>query len=67
MASPIARINGPQAETGDKKIHVQKLSERITAWPEDDWSGISDTKQRRRQQNRLNQRVRRKLHSECLC
>lgn len=66
MALPIARINGPQAETGDEKIHVQKLSERITTWPEEDWSGVSDPKQRRRLQNRLNQRVRRKLQLECL-
>ncbi|KAL4966955.1 uncharacterized protein BDV14DRAFT_33846 [Aspergillus stella-maris] len=59
MTSPIAWINGRQAETGDKRIRVQKLSERITTWPEDDWSGVSDPKQRRRLQNRLNQRVRR--------
>lgn len=66
MASSIARNYEPQEETADKRIYVQKLSERITAWPEDDWSGVSDPKQRRRLQNRLNQRVRRKLQLDYL-
>ncbi|RAL03716.1 uncharacterized protein BO80DRAFT_422648 [Aspergillus ibericus CBS 121593] len=43
----------------DKRIRLQQFSERIAAWPEDDWSGISDSKQRRRLQNRVNQRARR--------
>ncbi|KAL4782552.1 hypothetical protein BJX76DRAFT_358817 [Aspergillus varians] len=59
MASPVAWKNGTQAETVDRRIYVGKLSERITAWPEEDWSGVSDPKQRRRLQNRLNQRARR--------
>jgi hypothetical protein len=41
-------------------IQIQHFSERITAWPDEDWSGISDPKERRKLQNRLNQRALRK-------
>jgi hypothetical protein len=41
-------------------IVLRSFSQRITAWPDGDWSGISDPKLRRKMQNRLNQRVRRK-------
>lgn len=44
----------------DKEIIVQPFSQRINAWPDDDWSGIGDSKQRRRLQNRVNQRAKRK-------
>ncbi|OGM51063.1 hypothetical protein ABOM_000290 [Aspergillus bombycis] len=53
------RKTGPEIGALGKRICVRQFSERITAWPEEDWSGISDSKQRRRLQNRLNQRARR--------
>ncbi|KAE8133568.1 hypothetical protein BDV38DRAFT_257972 [Aspergillus pseudotamarii] len=58
-SSLIERETGSEAGTASKKICVRQFSERITTWPEEDWSGISDSKQRRRLQNRLNQRARR--------
>ncbi|KAE8150282.1 hypothetical protein BDV25DRAFT_172278 [Aspergillus avenaceus] len=51
--------NGYDVETADNRICVRQFSDRIMEWPEEDWSGISDPKQRRKLQNRLNQRVRR--------
>ncbi|GAB1199539.1 hypothetical protein APSETT444_008889 [Aspergillus pseudonomiae] len=55
----IERNTGSETGALGKRICVRQFSERITAWPEEDWSGISDSKQRRRLQNRLNQRARR--------
>ncbi|KOC17580.1 hypothetical protein AFLA70_149g002190 [Aspergillus flavus AF70] len=54
----IDQKTGTKAGTTSKRICVRQFSERMTAWPEEDWSGISDSKQRRRLQNRLNQRAR---------
>ena len=48
----------------EKQIVVQSFSQRLNAWPNDDWTGIADSSQRRKLQNRVNQRVRRKL---CPC
>ncbi|KAJ6031454.1 hypothetical protein N7540_002186 [Penicillium herquei] len=41
-----------------KRITVRSRSERLYLWPEEDWSGITDPKTRRRLQNRINQRAR---------
>jgi hypothetical protein len=62
MASQRALQPDSRAESAEKRIHLQHFSEQITVWPEDDWSGISDPKQRRRLQIRLNQRVLREFH-----
>ncbi|KAB8263307.1 hypothetical protein BDV32DRAFT_119166 [Aspergillus pseudonomiae] len=57
--SLIERNTGSETGALGKRICVRQFSERIATWPEEDWSGISDSKQRRRLQNRLNQRARR--------
>lgn len=44
----------------EKRIVLQSFSQRLNAWPDDDWSGIADSSQRRKLQNRVNQRARRK-------
>ncbi|KAL2850233.1 hypothetical protein BJY01DRAFT_233306 [Aspergillus pseudoustus] len=45
-------------------ILVSQFSNRITAWPDSDWSGISDPRTRRRLQNRVNQRALRKRRKQ---
>ena len=47
-------------EPCEEQIILQPFSQRLSAWPNEDWSGITDPKTRRRLQNRLNQRARRK-------
>ncbi|PWY66366.1 hypothetical protein BO94DRAFT_591181 [Aspergillus sclerotioniger CBS 115572] len=59
QSSLILSTSDSRAEPVGKRIRLRQLSERIAAWPEDDWSGISDPKMRRRLQNRLNQKARR--------
>ncbi|OKL62595.1 hypothetical protein UA08_02375 [Talaromyces atroroseus] len=51
-----------EAEDLDKRTVLQSFSKRIHSWPEEDWPGISDSKQRKKIQNRLNQRVQQNVH-----
>ncbi|KAJ5127638.1 hypothetical protein N7448_008417 [Penicillium atrosanguineum] len=51
----------PSAEgLSERRIALRLSSQQRSAWPDEDWSGITDQKTRRRLQNRLNQRARRK-------
>ncbi|KAJ6088727.1 hypothetical protein N7486_009988 [Penicillium sp. IBT 16267x] len=43
----------------DRQIALRLSLQRRIAWPDEDWSGITEQKTRRRLQNRLNQRARR--------
>lgn len=53
-------MNRSAERLAKKEIALELLSERLSAYPDEDWSGITDPKTRRRLQNRLNQRSRRK-------
>lgn len=59
----IAEMKRTMEQPSKKRIALRPFSERLSAWPEEDWSGITDPKTRRRLQNRLNQRARRKYNS----
>lgn len=50
----------------DRQIALRMSSQRRSVWPDEDWSGITEQKTRRRLQNRLNQRARRKSASHSL-
>jgi hypothetical protein len=47
----------------DKPIRVYPLLKHTGLSPEDGWTGVSDQKQRRRLQNRLNERIIRELNA----
>lgn len=53
-------ITAEMEEPCEEQIILQPFLQRLSAWPNEDWSGITDPKTRRRLQNRVNQRVRRK-------
>jgi hypothetical protein len=48
-------------EQPHSRIALRSFPKHISVWPEDDWSGITDPKPRRRLQSRPNQRARRKF------
>jgi len=57
----IASMTRLSQQSSDKRDASRCRRQRLSEWPDEDWSGISDPKTRRRLQNRLNQRIRRKF------
>ncbi|KAJ5962657.1 hypothetical protein N7501_007598 [Penicillium viridicatum] len=52
-------MNRPVQGPSEKRIASRfLLQQRLSEWPDEDWSGISDPRTHRRLQNRLNQRIR---------